>query len=167
MNDRIKPTATLLNKVGKLSIRRGKAVPGEEVKIWSFDAIGECTFEECPAFIDCSYKSRGDKCGVQLSYIRSIWGMIYDNYSERFTEPFLFRIGTHMIPLYKGLCKMKIQEIGVENVCYTTDKGSIMIHPIYKEIRAQLTTIGKEWSSLGMAEGLLPEIDFGGMRNAN
>ena len=156
----------LVNKVGKLAMRRGKAVPGEDVKLWSFDAIQNCTMDDCPAYNDCPYKSRGDKCGVELSYIRSLWGMIYDNFSERFTEPFLFRVGMHMIPLYKGLCRMKLEEMGVNKIVYTTVSGDFKIHPIYSEIRRQMEFINKEWSKLGMDKDLLPTPEME-VQNAN
>ena len=134
------------NKMGQVGICRGEV---GEVLLYNWDAVQECIDEKCPAHSMCGYVRKG-RCTVQLQYLKSIGTIIFRNYEHLLTEPLLYRIGMHLTPLYKTLCRLKIQELGVKNIVNIDDKGIHRIHPVFKEIRETIKIIDMTWSKLGL-----------------
>ncbi|MCP3681909.1 MAG: hypothetical protein GY861_04390 [bacterium] len=83
--------------------------------------------------------------------------MIFKNFSDVLDEPMLYQIGIHLMPLYKNLCKLKIEELGVKQaVTMNTKSGRDQINPIYKEIREHIKIIQMMWRDIGLKGAQLP-----------
>lgn len=144
-------------KIGSLILDKG--LIRENVTMFAWDGIQQCTGGEvdpnnmddpflCPVNHLCSYIKRG-KCAVQVKYLEALYGSILGTYSY-LDEPMLFKIGMQLIPLYVQLVKLQIVELSLHGPTYLTDKGTILIHPIYKEIRETLKTIHVMWKDLDL-----------------
>ena len=134
-----------LRNIGDTNIDKG-TIGGRSIIAW--DTIANCKLKECLVYDRCSYLKRG-KCGVQVAYVTTLTSTIMNRY-KYLDELSLFKIGTHIIPLYSQLCKMKILEMALEDVDIIDDKGRVLIHPVYKAIRETLTTITIMWRDLDM-----------------
>ena len=155
-------------KSGKsLSMMRGRF---EDKQLYSWDAVPDCTDDLCPAFNYCEFsltkqreaKERqeeptnpgnnsqiGNRCYTQLTYVRDVLGLI-TGAIKGLDEVTLFKIGSHLVPLYSMWCRLKIAELGVTDVVYTTARGTICIHPIYKELRDTAMKIEMMWEKIGL-----------------
>jgi hypothetical protein len=111
--------------------------------IW--DYVDRCT-EDCVVAEQCQYKMVGN-CKVQYQYMRTVLELVQNEFVNTNSEQ-LFHIGMHLIPLYRGLCKMKLVEASLKSLQYSTAQGGLRIHPIYKEIREQLKLIDDTWKNL-------------------
>jgi hypothetical protein len=146
---------TMIEKEGEMTTERGIIKVGKDnIFLYSWDAINSCLEERCPAYKLCSYDKTG-KCAVQKNYLNSVMNVIFRNYGEDLTESEFMRIGLHLIPLYKILCKLKMEEVMIERVIYYDAKGKININPVFKEIREYIKLIEFTWHSLG-----LPKMGF-------
>jgi len=137
---------------GTMKVRRGTSPEGHQ--LWSWDALTVCTQEQCPAATRCHYLSPDlkppDKCQVMLKYLKSATQVIMTNYEKNLDEGQLYRVGMHIVPLYRNLCRFKIYEMGVRSVVHTDDKGKRTVDPIYKEIREHIKLIEQMWKSVGI-----------------
>ncbi len=159
-------TSTYEGTFGTLSVARGTGRSGNS--LWSWDALQDCKGEECPAAKSCQYlhkaQERGDemkKCRVMATYLRSVSTTILGNYENQMDEGQLFRVGMHIIPLYRNLIKMKIEEIGIRSVVTTDERGKKSINPLYKEIREYIKLIEQMWKSVGITNVNLAPPDDG------
>ena len=143
-------------KLGTMNIRKGADSDGTATYAW--DVGQKCRHAECPALPECHYEvnveSDGD-CRVFRNYVRAASVVLYQD-QVGLTTAERFQIGMHIIPLYKILCKMKIEEVGVRSVVSLTDRGSFQVHPIYKEIRETIKTIDQAWKSINMPKSKQP-----------
>jgi len=165
-------TSTYEGTFGNLSVRRGTGKSGAD--LFSWDVVQECQADECPAASKCQYLERAMeqtscppvKCSVMATYLKSVSTTILGNYEDKMDEGQLFRVGMHIVPLYRNLVKMKIEEIGVRSVVNVDEKGKQSINPLYKEIREYIKLIEQMWKSVGIStanvgNGLPSEPDFG------
>jgi len=146
-------------KVGKFGVGKTKLDAGKIMYTW--DAVRECDRDSCPAFIQCPHPKES-YCKMQVLYLESVLSLVLSNYVC--TEPELYRIGMHLIPLYKMLCRLKIEELGISNYIYETDKGNFCSNPVLKEIRETIKTIDGVWKDLGMkgiSKAPVPELETG------
>ena len=147
--------------MGDLSINRGKI---EDRHLIAWDTIQDCRDEECILTTMCYYKREG-KCTLQMNYLRAVQNMVFRNFRDTLTETQLFRIGLHLIPLYKVLIKLKMRELVVDDVLTETTQGSLKAHPVFKEIRDTIKLIEMMWKSLNLVGGTsgggagVPDID--------
>ena len=121
----------------------------QDTMMVAWDAIQPCVPRDCPMEHLCMYVKVG-KCKVLSSYLKGVTSIIFRNYKEKLTEDQFLKIGLHIIPLYKNLCRMKMYELGLDNVVYTDDKGNYKANPIFREIREEIKLISSEWKSLGL-----------------
>ena len=135
----------LTRDLGVMKVSKGKH---KGMQLWSWDAVPECYVDVCKISDTCRYE-KGGRCTVQLLYVKSVNELIFRNF-EGLDEPTLYRIGMHLVPLYRHLCKLKIEELAVTNALYTTDKGIKKISPIYKEIRETIRQIEMQWKALDL-----------------
>jgi hypothetical protein len=145
---------------GKLVVSKGNFGGDREMKQYMFDACPNCRVDECPAADICDYettKENGTKCEFMKKYIGSIVDTIMRNMVVE-SEFQLYRIGMHLVPLYKNLCRLQIEEMGVRRVVQLTPKGSWQIHPIYNEIRQHISMIEKTWRSIGIHDIMIKEL---------
>jgi hypothetical protein len=134
-------------KFGTLTISRGQH-KGEKA-LFSWDITADCTGETCPAFGICEYEKVG-KCKAMTLYLKGVTNVVIGEHLDDLTEAQLFRIGMHMVPLYRTLVKMKIEELGVTRIISSDDKGKLSAHPIYKEMREQIKLIELMWKTIGL-----------------
>lgn len=149
-------------KVSPMDMPKGHKLRLGDIKVWkakvrgvtivSWDAIPPCRGDGCSIWDICGKKDSrisSSHCGVLYEYIGNVNLMIYRNYADQLTEPMLFRVGMHLIPLYKQLCRLKIEELNVFELIGEV-KGKWQVHPILKEIRETVKQIEMVWSSLGL-----------------
>ncbi len=104
----------------------------------------------------CTYKKSTNgktrKCGVQISYINAVSEMAHRCFRLQLQadEQLLFRFGMHLIPLYKTLCKLKMEELAVSNPVFLTMRGDRKADPIYREIRETVKLLMTCWKDLGL-----------------
>ena len=66
--------------------------------------------------------------------------------------------GMHLMPMYRTLARLKIEELGVNNIITTSDTGRKQANPIYKEIRDTIKLIDSLWHSLGLTKFAVVDI---------
>ena len=133
--------------IGDLNLAKGTVRTG--VTLFAWDGVQECNHEICPVSEMCSYIKRG-KCAVQMDYLKTLYNAILNTYPY-LDNVMLFKIGMQVIPLYVMLVKMQMVELSLDGPTYTTEKGAILPHPIYKEIRETLKAIHTMWKDLGLS----------------
>ncbi|RLA01867.1 MAG: hypothetical protein DRI97_11075 [Bacteroidetes bacterium] len=169
-------------KSGKsMSMLKGKF---EDKQLYSWDAVPDCTDNLCPAFRYCEFsltkqrehkeeegldsgngtRAVGNKCYTQLTYVRDVLGLITGAIKD-LDEVMLFKIGSHLVPLYSMWCRLKIAELGVDSVTYETSRGTMCIHPIYKEMRDTALKIEIMWEKIGLLSIRNANPDLGDLRD--
>ena len=117
-----------------------------------WNAIGGCFPGSCGCSDICPSFIRGevpDKCTVVSGYIESVFKMMVRVFPQQITEDVSFRIGMHLIPLYKMLCRLKMQEFRETEVMLVSISGGSRINPIFKEIRDTIQSVERVWKNLG------------------
>jgi hypothetical protein len=128
-----------------MHIRKGNE-EGNPVVAWS--AIMDCLRDRCRIEDQCHYQKKG-KCDVQVQFLQVTLEMIrMENPALKYNQA--YRIGLHLVPLYKTLCKLYMDELAVSHPTYTTEKGTRQSHPVYKEIRDTLKMIMMVWKDIGL-----------------
>jgi hypothetical protein len=156
---KLSPTHT--QKLGKINIVKGTDSKGEMTYSW--DVIQKCRGVNCPAAEQCPYVGEltdEDDCRVMKKYMRSV-SLVMFNSVKGATAAQRYQIGMHIIPLYKTLCKMKIEELGITAAVSMTSRGTMQVNPIYKEMREIIKVIDSVWRSIGVGRTRMStEIDF-------
>lgn len=132
-------------KIGEFDLDKGNV--RANVKMFAWDGIREC-YPECPMVDECKYLHKG-KCAVQVQYVQALYTAILGTYSF-LDETLLFKIGIELIPLYVQLSRLQIVELSLISPTLLGDKGTITIHPIYREIRDTLRCIQSIWKGMDM-----------------
>lgn len=132
-----------------------------EVIAWDFSS--DCEGDSCPLWEICGYKERchpgkeiikpGDtkKCGMQLRYLKNaLTGviMLYGVDGKEHTMAEMVRVGYHLLPLYNQLFKFKRLEYAEKELYSISDKGSIKINPVFKEIREIIASLEAVWAKI-------------------
>jgi hypothetical protein len=78
--------------------------------------------------------------------------MIHRCYREQLEqdETLLFKVGMHILPLYKTLCKLKMDELSTVHPIFVTHRGDRKADPVYKEIRETIKMINMAWKDIGL-----------------
>lgn len=124
------------HRLGNVEIHKGATRDSIPVVMW--DAIPQCTPDECKMQEACPYIQTG-KCGVRLKYIKHVYSSLLGQV-DREDAIALFKIGFHLVPLYGHLIQFKMEEFG-QRVMNTASNGKRYINPIFKEIRETIKTI--------------------------
>ena len=122
-----------------------------------WNAVGGCYPDSCgcasicPAFTVFSedLEKKPTKCLVISGYMDSVFNMMVKTFPQQITEDVAFRIGMHLIPLYKMLCRLKMQEFRETEVMLVSISGGSRINPIFKEIRDTIQSVERVWKNLG------------------
>ncbi len=122
-----------------------KSVP---VVIW--DACHNCIGDRCPISHRCEFYLTEEKCMVMYYYLDNVFRTALDTIGDKISKKEMHKIGLHLVPLYTQLVKFKIEELGIERPTYTTEKGDVKMHPLYREIRSTIKMIDDMWSDLGL-----------------
>jgi hypothetical protein len=148
-----------------MNISRGTGMITDEfnekkamIKLYSWDVLPLCRSEQCPAAPFCHYITGAlepERCWVVGKYIKHTVDVIFGNIGDKMTESQLFRVGTGLIPLYRNLARLKIEEAGMNSALIRGRMKSTSPQPIYREIRAHVKDIEALWKSIG-----LENLDF-------
>jgi len=130
---------------GKMRLTTGTSL------FYAWDAVPDCTAEQCPAFANCIYDKK-DKCKVIREGLKGLSFVLFRNFREKMTEDQLWRIGMHLMPLYRMLFRLNIEELGVDRVIVEDMRGIRRINPLYKELRETIKTIDLTWKAIGISE---------------
>jgi len=133
-------------KIGDLALEKGFV--RKDVALFAWDGIRDCSDHNCPVVNMCNYLKRG-KCAVQVKYLETLYNSILGTY-KYLDEAMLFKIGMQIVPLYVQLMKMQMEELALESPMIVTEKGALVVHPIYREIRSTLACINGLWKDLDL-----------------
>ena len=122
-----------------------------ELVYWN--AVQRCVGLECPCLDLCAKPDVSKPCSVVSSYMGNVYDIMIRTYKGNMTEDTAYRIGMHLVPLYKILCRLKMQEFAETSVMFTSAKGDVKVNPIFDEIRKTITAIEKVWQNLGYIVG--------------
>lgn len=145
---------------GKMKVSTRK-VPGIEknVKFPIWTAIQECEYQNCVSACVCPYyypqdEYRTRKCHVIMKYLKEVERLVYDNFIDDLDEYDLFRVGMHLIPLYKQLGRLKIIEMSMatSGIMEITRSGTSKAHGLFKEMRECIRTIDQTWREIGVTK---------------
>lgn len=142
-----------VNRLGAMYVGKGR-IQGEEGALklfYAWDAVPECEGERCAAYRTCPYH-KGGQCSTIREGLRGLSLILFRNFNEVLSEDVLFRVGMHLMPLYKSLLKLNIEEMGVDRAVYADDKGMYRAHPIYKELRETIKQLEYAWKTLGLTK---------------
>jgi len=116
-----------------------------------FTAVRPCAMENCPIYDLCPYtKSPNHKCKVEVTYLDAVFNSLCDIVQGHVDQAMMNKFTLHLLPLHQQLIKFKIKAYSIEDVCYTTTRGSIQMHPIFREIRDTIRAIEATQKSLGL-----------------
>lgn len=120
--------------------------------VWS--AVQECEEESCIAFDICPIAPfmRSKCCAVIVNYLKHLEKMVYAEFGNDMSDFEFYKVGMHLIPLYKQLARLKIMEMTISSsvMVETAKSGLSKIHPVFKEIRECVRSINTEWKELGI-----------------
>lgn len=133
----------------------------ENLRMVAWTAVSDCTGERCRIYTECNY-NKDFKCGLMKQYLSTICEMIHREFRDLIMHPergekFLFQIGMHLLPLYKTLGKLKMEEHAVLYPVYMSEKGIRKADPVYKEIRDTIKLIQAMWKELGLNAPVPPQ----------
>jgi len=146
-------------RIGDMEVKKGTI---RNMPFMGWDSIGDCKGEECEVFAKCGIKKKVGPCKVQVKYLEAFMSTVLSNYLY-LDEMCLFQIGMHLMPLYSQLCKLKLVEKGLDGRMMVYDsKGTVSVHPVYREIRSTLIAISGEWRRLELFRNgvTMPDIDL-------
>ena len=145
------PSNRMSQTSGELVYPKGK-IDAKKLLL-SFDTIPLCERDACPVAGLCTYDwdNSGEQCGVLKSYVRGLVQVLYNICGETAGDKELLDIGLGLLPLYLYLGKLQLLELGVTmtDVTLVTNRGTLALHPIYREIREQLKAIEGQWRACG------------------
>lgn len=151
-------TKSIETNFGEMQLDKGNV--RKDVKLFAWDAIRDCSPDDCPVSSKCKYIKRG-KCAVLSLYLKALYEAILSNY-KTLDSVSLFKVGMQIVPLYLQLAKMQLLEMSLTSPVYVSDKGTVMSHPVYREIRDTMKTITIMWKDLDLTFTFLgkPEVDL-------
>jgi len=119
--------------------------------LFEFYAINECQQERCPIFMHCRHLKTERQCQIQIKYLKAISEMIFNGISiESLSQVQKLKIGFHLQPLYRALCRLKMEELSLRRPTQMNKAGSRVVHPVYKEIRETIKTLTVILRDLGL-----------------
>jgi hypothetical protein len=115
----------------------------------AIDAVRDCRGDHCPVYDKCPYAKSG-KCTVERGYLEAVQNSMFDMIKKDMTQELLNGITLRLIPLFHQLVRFQIFAYSVEEVCYTTTRGLLKMHPVFREIRDTIKAIELTQRSLGL-----------------
>lgn len=130
--------------------------------IWT--AVQDCENQHCIAvdFCPADEETRRDrKCQIIMNYLRQAEDFVYKALGDEVDEFELFKVGMHIIPLYKQLARLKILEMSVSsrNMQEMTKSGTTKIHGVFKALTDTHNAIIRALTDLGINKVKAKEMD--------
>lgn len=135
---------------------KGKTKLGH--RMIALDAVRECVGEECPVYDQCPYTKNG-KCTVERGYLEAVMNSLYEMVGRDMNQELLNKITLHLLPLFHQLVRFQIFAYSVSEVCYTTARGLLKMHPVFKEIRETIRAIEATQKSMGIDGEYIRALD--------
>jgi hypothetical protein len=108
----------------------------------------------------------GSKCYTVATYLRTIVDRIYGAVGHQITEVQKLRIGLELIPLYRSLIRLKIEEIGLVSMTFETPRGDRKAQPLIKEIRETIKLVEQVLVGIGIHDiDIETNFEFDGRYN--
>lgn len=140
-------------KIGGISIGRGHHEQYGQMVMW--DHVPDCRGAECPAYRKCHYITKdvpGEPCYVIKEYQKAVITRIFSACGSEITSAQSMRVGLELLPLFKLLIRLKLEEAGIDGVIYETPKGLRVVNPVFKEIRDTVKAIESCVASIGIQD---------------
>lgn len=143
----------------------------QQLSMMAWDSVPNCNTQHCPVVTRCKHSNEGKKCSVQGKYVEHFFTSVFATFGDKTDDLVKFKIGVQIVPLYCNLMRMYITEMSLNDPFYITEKGTIITHPVYREIRETLRTLTTMWRDLEMTwdfkskPGLNDLEDFDGIAN--
>ncbi len=126
----------------------------EEEGIIEFYAVNECTLERCPIYLHCCHLKKERQCQIQVKYLKAINEIVLGMVPiEDLSAMQRMKIGFHLQPLYRALCRLKMEELSLRRPTQITNVGTRAMHPVYREIRETIKVITTVLKDLGIDGG--------------
>ncbi len=123
----------------------------EESGLIEFYAVNECTLNLCPIYLHCCHLKKERSCQIQVKYLKGINEMLLENVNIHELSPSQrLKIGFHLQPLYRALCRLKMEELSLRRPTQLTNTGTRAVHPVYREIRETIKVITIVLKDLGV-----------------
>lgn len=135
----------VIRKTGAVTTKDGKEKLYELV-YWN--AVQRCDPETCGCVELCSNPNLEKPCSIISGYMNNVYEVMIRTYRGEMTEDTAYRIGMHLVPLYKILCRLKMQEFSETSIMFLSKSGR-KVNPIFEEIRKTVLAIEKVWQNLG------------------
>lgn len=139
-----------------LAIEKGK-IGKNALVMW--DAVAPCPQDaNCKLYLDCPYLLNTDrkypeKCTLQVKYIEHVFDALILRRQAQLNQSQLDQVGLLLMPLYGHLIKFKMLEHSLgHNITFLSNKGSLTMHPVYKEIRETLKYINFLSRQIGVVD---------------
>lgn len=128
--------------------------------------VGDCEGEECIIYDACDYNSKG-KCTFEQNFLNTIyvtWLDKKDGIGDVLTQQQVHRIGASLMPLYSQLIKLaKVSfSISASQSIYEDSKGTKRAHPVFREMRDVIKSIGAEIKDAGLYQTWEAKFGKGG-----
>lgn len=117
-----------------------------ELVYWN--AVQRCNPDTCTCTELCTHPDQSKPCSVMSGYMSNVFNLMIRNFPSNLTEDVAYRIGMHLVPLYKILCRLKMQEFAEVDTIVPTAHGP-KVNPIFEEIRKTIRQIEDTWKNLG------------------
>jgi len=130
---------------------------GELLLYYSLDYVSECD-DACPKFNKCPEQNYGNKCTIMDEYLQGVSSVIFREYKKDLNEEMLWKLGMHLMPLYRFLCRLKLEESALRSVVGFSSKGTPWVHPIFREIRETIKSIEKTWLTVCPEIPMAPNV---------
>ena len=126
-------------------------VKGHAVKI--FLPVQRCS-SKCPAYNECDHVKRGRCLAIVnfLSLILMNYTDMKNGIGDRLTPFEMDAVTLRLMPLYHQLAAFELKQYSMDmnETFHETDKGSIITHPVFKDIRNTIEAINKLERDLGL-----------------
>ena len=140
-------------KFGTMHPLKGPVAGSEEkgrIVIYSWDYVDVCMWEQCKAHDKCVFyikrtEPTGGQCKVMHWFLK---GVAVTFFNGQQTGIDVWRVGMHLMPLYRVYCKLLIAEVADPIAIYTDKQGRKQINPLYKQITDMADKISREVSKL-------------------
>lgn len=131
------------------TVKLVKGTNGDGLQYVSWDLLDDCIGEDCPIYPYCKtvYTRQSVKCEAQKHYLNHVYKTLVMN-KEDLSQDKVDSIGLMVIPLYRQLFKLKVEESGIGSATLEDSKGKKYIHPLLREIRATIGEIVKTMRTL-------------------
>lgn len=125
----------------------------KRMHVWT--AVQNCEGFDCPLCGQCGYTpDDSSRCKLLVAYLRNVEEMLVSSFGAYLNEDGMFRVGMHLLPLYKQLARLKMTEMTVSHGDVSNGRT---IHPVFAAIRSCVSAIDNAWKALGLNNLMPPE----------